>query len=307
MRRSRNDDSSLELLLDTMCNAFGGVMFISILLAVMVSLRSTVRTPAVDNAERLSQLERELELLRNEFSRRTLEQRELERRTAEMSSDPRRRLLDEIVFLERKLKERTLQKRLVEKQHALARTELENARIETLKLARTRQKEEERRKSLEKRRDDRRKELEKLKSETSSVTAKKLVFNTLTESRKMPYFIIMSQDRVWPVGPDPVGGSLRPNPAVQATESGNRVICRIVPGKGIPVFAGKELSPEFQALLNGIPPDRGPKFILGKEEAACFHRLREVLKNKKIFHGFSLEESTGDFVYRFTDKARYEY
>ena len=307
MRRNRNDDSSLELLLDTMCNSFGGVMFIAIALAVMVSLRSAVQPPAADNAERLSRLRQELEMLQNELSRRTLEQRELERRTAEMSSDPRRRLLNEITFLEQKLRERTLQKQLVEKQHALARTELENARIETMKLARTRQKEEERRKSLEKRRDERRKELDKLKSETSSVTAKKLVFNTLTESKKMPYFIIMSQDRVWPVGPEPAGGSLRPNPAVKWTEIDDRVICRIVPGKGIPVFAGQELSPEFEALLNGIPADRGPKFILGKEEAACFHRLREVLKDKKIFHGFSLERAGGDFVYRFTSKARYEY
>ena len=307
MRRSRNDDSSLELLLDTMCNAFGGVMFIAILLAVLVSLRSAVQPPAVDNAERLSRLRQELEMLRNELSRRTEEQRELERRTLEMSSDPRLRLLNEITFLEQKLKERTLQKRLAEKEHALARSELENARIETVKATLARQKEEEHRKSLEKRRDERRKELEKLKSETSSAAAKKLVFNTLTESSKMPYFIIMSRDRVWPVGPDLVAGSLRPNPAVKGTETGNRVICRIVPGKGIPVFSGKELSPEFEALLKSIPQDRGPKFILGREEAACFHRLREVLKNKKVFHGFSLEEAKGDFVYRFTDKARYEY
>ena len=307
MRRSRNDESSLELLLDTMCNSFGGVMFIAISLAVTISLRSAVQEPVIDNTERLSQLKQELEMLKNEHSRRRQEQQELARRTEEMSSDPRRRLLDEITFLERKVKERTLEKQLVEKQHALARTELENARIETMKLAAAREKEAERRKSLENRRDDRRKELERLRSEPAAAAARKLVFNTLTESKKVPYFIVMSGDRVWPVGPEPAEGKLRPNPAVDWTQTGNRVICRIIPGKGIPVFSGKELSPEFAALLDGIPPDRGPKFILSRKEAACFHRLREVLKNKKIFHGFTLKESEGDFVYHFTDEARYEY
>ena len=307
MKRSRNDDSSLELLLDTMCNSFGGVMFIAISLAVMVSLRSAVQKPVIDNTERLAQLRQELQMLRNELSRRTLEQRELARRTEEMSSDPRRRLLNEITFLEQKLKERTLEKQLVEKEHALARTELENARIETMKITAARQKEEEIRKKLEKRRTDKQRELDKLKSEGPSAAARKLVFNTLTESQKMPYFIVMSKDRVWPVGPEPAGGSLHPNPAVEGTRIGDRVICKLLPGKGIPVFSGKELSPEFNALLNGIPPDRGPKFILGKEEAACFHRLREALKNRKIFHGFTLKDSERDFVYQFTDKARYEY
>lgn len=307
MKRSRNDDSSLELLLDTMCNSFGGVMFIAISLAVMVSLRSAVQEPVVDNTERLSQLKQELEMLRNELSRRTQEQRELSRRAEEMSSDPRRRLLNEITFLERKLKERTLEKQLVEKQLALARTELENARIGTLKLTAARQKAEELRKNLEKRRGDKQKELDKLKSERSSPAARKLVFNTLTESQKMPYFIVLSGDRVWPVGPEAVNGSLHPNPAVNETRIGDKVICKIIPGKGIPVFSGKELSPEFAALLNGIPPERGAKFVLGKNEAACFHQLREVLKNRKIFHGFTLKESEGDFVYYFSDKARYEY
>ena len=32
------DESSLELLLDTICNTFGGVLFISILVVIMVNL-----------------------------------------------------------------------------------------------------------------------------------------------------------------------------------------------------------------------------------------------------------------------------
>ena len=36
-RRSEEEDSSLELLLDTMCNTFGGVMFIAISIFVIIS------------------------------------------------------------------------------------------------------------------------------------------------------------------------------------------------------------------------------------------------------------------------------
>ena len=53
MKRPNSEDSSLELLLDTMCNTFGGVMFIAISLAVMVSLRSAFSNPVTDNTERL--------------------------------------------------------------------------------------------------------------------------------------------------------------------------------------------------------------------------------------------------------------
>ena len=39
MSRRHAEESSLDLLLDAMCNTFGGVMFIAILLTVMISIR----------------------------------------------------------------------------------------------------------------------------------------------------------------------------------------------------------------------------------------------------------------------------
>lgn len=49
-RRRRNADSSLELLLDTICNTFGGVLFLAILIAMLLQLRgraATVASPSV--------------------------------------------------------------------------------------------------------------------------------------------------------------------------------------------------------------------------------------------------------------------
>ena len=38
MKKSRDFESSLELLLDTMCNSFGGVMFIAISLIIVLTM-----------------------------------------------------------------------------------------------------------------------------------------------------------------------------------------------------------------------------------------------------------------------------
>lgn len=40
MKRRSNDESSLELLLDTICNTFGGIVFISLLVVVLLSMSS---------------------------------------------------------------------------------------------------------------------------------------------------------------------------------------------------------------------------------------------------------------------------
>ena len=37
MRKKGEDDSSLDLLLDTMCNTFGGIVFITILVALITN------------------------------------------------------------------------------------------------------------------------------------------------------------------------------------------------------------------------------------------------------------------------------
>lgn len=61
MSRRKSEDSSLELLLDTMCNTFGGVMFIAILLSVMVSIRGHQQNePVPDQSEKIAQAKQQL-------------------------------------------------------------------------------------------------------------------------------------------------------------------------------------------------------------------------------------------------------
>ncbi len=70
-RRSlMSDTSSLELLLDTICNTFGGIVFVSLLVVILVNMssRETADTPPepVTQAEMLKK-QTELESLRQDL------------------------------------------------------------------------------------------------------------------------------------------------------------------------------------------------------------------------------------------------
>lgn len=65
-RGASGDSDNLELLLDTMCNAFGGVMFIALLLAVLSQFAEVKSSPAVAHQRRIEvrALQSEVEGLR---------------------------------------------------------------------------------------------------------------------------------------------------------------------------------------------------------------------------------------------------
>lgn len=64
-RRKTSSDSSLELLLDTICNTFGGVLFIAILAAILLANSSKVES-LVEGAKPMS--EEEVEQLREQLT-----------------------------------------------------------------------------------------------------------------------------------------------------------------------------------------------------------------------------------------------
>jgi hypothetical protein len=73
-RRRRADDSSLELLLDTITNTFGGILFIAILLSLLLKSSARTASEAVSRSDPLS----------------AVEQAELESRLADLQQDAER-------------------------------------------------------------------------------------------------------------------------------------------------------------------------------------------------------------------------
>jgi replicative DNA helicase len=72
MSRRSDDIGSLELLLDTICNTFGGVLFISILVIVMLNMSSkqaSLEPPTKESQAALNQTTRRLALNREEIER----------------------------------------------------------------------------------------------------------------------------------------------------------------------------------------------------------------------------------------------
>ena len=137
MRHRREvEESSLELLLDTMCNTFGGVMFIAISLAVMISMRSAVSSVQEDySAEKLASLQKELATLQQVFTVKKQETERLALAVKNMSNDPRLILVNEIAFLEQKLKERLLEVKLKEQKRLLIQTQLTDILSKNLKIS----------------------------------------------------------------------------------------------------------------------------------------------------------------------------
>jgi hypothetical protein len=66
-RRKRTADSSLELLLDTICNTFGGVLFLAILICVLLRMASPLEQLVAEHdrttPEEMQALELQLDAL----------------------------------------------------------------------------------------------------------------------------------------------------------------------------------------------------------------------------------------------------
>jgi hypothetical protein len=94
-RHEESDDGSLDLLLDTICNTFGGVLFISMLVVILLSMTSEqvdFSPPSETSQEDLVQLNQKLERERKEMEsleREIKQQQQIEKQIV----DPRLREL----------------------------------------------------------------------------------------------------------------------------------------------------------------------------------------------------------------------
>ncbi len=311
--RKPEEESSLELLLDTMCNTFGGVMFIAISLFVVASAMTQIDAPPVPDAairqpaELRTAIARLETLLAAERQRLALQEQEL----AIREEAPEQQRLREIALLEKLLQEQSLRRELLaaaKQTDDLSRRQL----VTRIEQFRTTLREQESQLAAREQEALRLKlALDKLTA--SPIEAMKINFKVMQNSVQAPFFLLLRGDRVWKVGPwlkD--GAASRPDDAVNArtgTQDGRQiVICVPKPETGIPVFSGAEPTAQFRRLLAEIPPDRVPKFVVSPDAAATGYKLREYLKNADIRHGCSLAvDNTPEFTYIYQDKVQYEY
>ncbi len=309
MGRNREPESSLELLLDTMCNTFGGVMFIAIALVVVVSMaRPVVDALNRDLSTEVAELSREAEALERELA--VAEEASTEKQALErlLAADPRRHRLEELALLQSGAERRRAEVELLRSRLAAEKLRLREkermVRENTAGLRQVEERLEQQQEALEMAEARRR-----LLEAGSTGAAVSLNFRRLEESSQLPFYLLVCDGRVWKVGPWRRETGFEPDEDVSVRREKNLVICTIRPGAGVPLLEGEELSPAFRALLATLPADRVPDFRLEPKSAAAFCRAREVLKRENVPHGCNTvpAEEAGQLVYQPVDEAVYEY
>ena len=312
MRRHRREteDSSLELLLDTMCNTFGGVMFIAISIFIVASAMTSDIAEKNRTGSDVKNLQQEIITLRKLCA-------ELEQDIILKSSQTVQKnlladdTLHETAALQQMLQNTIRQIKIQEKLSAHISVLLKNLQKEQMQLAAKLQKSASEYEQLEKKLQQQQQKNRKLqKSLLNDIT---LNFQVMRPSTREPFFLIMRNNKVWLVGPwRDTGETDRIDDSVDKTsvqtEQGELVTCHIKPGCGINVLSNNDLSPEFQTLLARIPDDRIIDFNISPDCAATAHRMREIFKKQKIRHGCSLApENNSPFKFYYKEKAEYEY
>ena len=296
MKKSRENDSSLELLLDTMCNTFGGVMFIAIALTVVLSIVSKVsvdETAAGDleaMKKQLSQLQSQVDELhsRNQLRKEVLKT---------LENDPRKLLIQEIMLLEQKKQELELKNNLLLPQIALQKKNNQiaekkkmdiNSRITVAELQKN---------TLDTENTLLENKIFQLQEEIKRLSSGHISFKTMSSTRKTPYFLAVYNNSLWRIGPEISTG--KPHSDMSSKESDGKIICEINSNApGVPLLENGKISQAAMALLDSLPADRFPNFSLHSNSVRDFCIMREYLKKENRTHGINTQfDIDQKFVY----------
>lgn len=300
MKKKRDAESSLELLLDTMCNTFGGVMFIAIALIVVLSIVSKIKTPETSDPaatqQRLEQLQKELEKLKSSNAARA-------QMLEALKNDPRRELLKEIILLETQLQEQ--ERRQIQLNTAVTALVKKNQLCQQQQTLQQKEllKNEQEKQVVIVQHEQLKKQIKQLQEELKKIVSGHIMFKTLVSSDAAPYYLIVFNNRIWRIGPEKIGNC--PHDDVEFTEDGNKVVCQIDKSvRGAPLLRDGHISPEAKKLLNEIPRNRFPDFSLHSNSVADFFLFREELKKGNISHGIniSFEFHNEKFIYVYTSE-----
>lgn len=315
MKKSREPESSLELLLDTMCNTFGGVMFIAIALIVVLSI--TVRSEAaIETTDDLTELRQKLRMLQEELklSQKTVSSQSEYLKALE--GDPRLKSYEQIFELEKTVQSQEQEKKRAE----------DAARAQTEQTAQAEQAKENERKKLQEEQaaqraaDDRlhqyEEELVRLQEQLRNVATGKISFKLLRKiENKTPFYLIVYNNRIWQIGPflESTGSGYRIHSDVNAREefrNGHRfVTCTIRPdAPGVPLLKNGVISPEARQLLQSLPADRFPDFSIHTNSLRDFCPFREFLKKEDRLHGLNINFMMNDekFIFFFGGSGNYD-
>ena len=324
MGYNTEEENSLEYLLDTMCNTFGGVMFIAIALVVVLSYipdlmeKSGPSKSATGDVKKIRGEIQKLNMKLSEFRQsRSIKEKAMEK----YKNNPNLPLLRNLLELKesnsdlaRKNMEFMTQVQTVKIENKIAREELETAELELEKI----------KKELEELSEENRKKKESLKNEIDIVkkdleqfkNKRKIVLQKMKSTRKIPFLVIFSGKDIYPVSDkkndfiysiDKDSGKYFFNlsPSVECRFEERKKQMTFAPKKGVSNADATDSA--FRNIMDGIPAQR--RFIwafVKKDSFDIFIKFKDYIRE----NGYSIYwipvVDDSEFVIWITDTAKYE-
>jgi hypothetical protein len=265
-KRSQGDFSSLDLLLDTICNTFGGIVFLALLLSILAQSAGRVsqdtNTPGDDNASNIL-AESRIALLRKEIDDLRSRLAEEESTLRETSDNPR---VEE-------LKQATRERMEILDDVREGQAKLTSLQTEILKLSRAK---------TDSVRDEAtmRKEAEKMVRDASVPRRLPVIQDA---PRGMTHFwVAIHAKRFYLVTDLPslstYPGSYHSDVVFEEKENPDREEVTLREGRGIPIDQNGEAGATLRAMLSEISPDRAViQFMVSPDSFAEFNLLKERL------------------------------
>jgi hypothetical protein len=306
---------SLELLLDTMCNTFGGVMFIAIALIVVSSVmpkivmeidEESIDKEAVDAIKSdITECQVKLNILNKN---RNLKESVLER----YKNHPNRKLIEDLANLKETYAKKTVDLKIADTDLQTSRIEAKELIIDKTKLQESKAIIEDKIKIIEQEIADEKKNNESLQKELKDklalVESRKLTFPKLKEVKTRPFAILLRDNKLYRISD--YKNDLLVNEVLYTSPD---VKCKYVKE-----FNYALISPIIES---GISPDniQNLKSVFGrvnKSEYFIWCMVKKdsfkslfVLKDYFLKNGYKINWSPKvddtDFIIGFTDKVTY--
>ena len=206
MRKKKTLPESLELLLDTMCNTFGGIMFIAISLIIISQLAShAIKSMTAEQYSKkvMEQLEKQVEKIEQDLLLLKEKLTAVDFQAVEISKE-KKKLIEEFTGIERELLRIKAEQEQAETKNASAVAKIK--RLQQLerqllqKLTDMKEHYENRRLVYEQRKIAYEKEISDLEKQLQNTKMKKLRFAMDRDTSLMPYFVLISRNRVFRAG-----------------------------------------------------------------------------------------------------------
>lgn len=323
-KKDSSESGSLELLLDTMCNTFGGVMFIAISLVIIASFIPKIikeTTPEEITQEQLKKIEGEITEIKAKIETLTQNRSLNENIVEKYKKNPNLPLLVKYSNLKEKnanlandeMQFRTtiqaleLRLKLTKTENDKKQAELKEITDQIEQLTRTMKDEEEKLKI----------EIEIAKRDIATCkNKKKIVFSKMETTMKMPYFIIIGGNDVFPISDRQHESLLETdiNSGKKSFYVSDNVSSAFIESQGKVIFTPKNGICKgdasdfiFETLLKGIHKNKRFISAMVKDDSfPLFIKLRDFARDKGFEIYWYPVVDNSEYFLILTNKVDYE-